>query len=337
MSAVCIDFDTDFASFFEPPLQKVATLSDIDVDSFRRRFRAPGVPLIIEGESENWPALQLWPKLEYLKRKVGQEPVFVRDLDRGNISGVAYREPYLRLPFSEFIDRISGPKPQNLYLTQGIVRRPAGVLRAFERARSPAILTALAGDLPAPRLWRPREVLETNLWLGPGGHGSPLHFDELDNLNAVITGCKRWLLFPSVEVEKLTAGGRDARQSIARGFHAGEPDRFVPPQRRIARGYQCVVRPGQILYVPRGMWHQVFSGPDLSMAVNSWFFRFPQDAHDAALFKARRLVGFRSPRRLAMALTVIYGDSVRRLGRYGAQRLLGKQPALPEVGKTSYI
>jgi hypothetical protein len=227
MSAVCIDFDTDFASFFEPPLQKVATLSDIDVDSFRRRFRAPGVPLIIEGESENWPALQLWPKLEYLKRKVGQEPVFVRDLDRGNISGVAYREPYLRLPFSEFIDRISGPKPQNLYLTQGIVRRPAGVLRAFERARSPAILTALAGDLPAPRLWRPREVLETNLWLGPGGHGSPLHFDELDNLNAVITGCKRWLLFPSVEVEKLTAGGRDARQSIARGFHAGEPDRFV--------------------------------------------------------------------------------------------------------------
>jgi hypothetical protein len=335
-SAGPAEFDIDFASCFQPPLQPVEVLRGVDFGTFRHRFRDPGVPVILEGETDDWPAMARWPDLAYLRRVAGEQPVYVRDLDRGSINGRKYSEPYQSFSFADFLERISGSQPQNLYLTQGVIRRPTGILRAFERELHPALLTVLAEDLPVPRFWQPDQLLEANLWLGPGSHASALHFDEFDNLNAVIAGSKRWLLFPAAQADKLTAGARDAQGTIVRGFHAGEPRRFEPAVRCTAHGYQCVTRPGQLLYVPRGMWHQVFSGPGLSIAVNFWFFSFARDAAKVALNSAHRYVGFRSRKRLAVALATIYLDAARRLARYGIQQLMRLPPPEPAVGPTSY-
>ncbi len=336
MAAELNDFETDFAPLFDPPLQPVERVRNIEVHTFHRKYRDQRVPVLIEGETDDWPALRRWPDLQYLKRVVGRAPIYVRDLGRCNISNVGYRESYRSVDFCDFIDGISAPIPEELYLTQGKIRRPTGVLRAFERAAYPALLTALSDDLKTPRFWRAEQTLQTNLWLGPGGHGSALHFDEFENLNALITGSKRWLIFPSSEVVKLTAGRHGVRQSIARGFHAAEPGRFEPTVRRALRGWQCVTHPGDLLYVPLGAWHQVFSGSGLSMAVNFWFLRLPHDASRVALFTARRIVGFRSRRRLALALAAVYLDAGRRFGSYAVQRLMGSQFPAPKIGATRY-
>jgi hypothetical protein len=331
------DFETDFAPLFDPPLQSVERVPNLDVETFHRQYREARVPVIIEGETDDWPALRRWSDPEYLKRTVGNVPTYVRDLENGSISGAGYREAYQRVPFCELVDQITAPTPRKLYLTQGILRRPTGLLQAFERTAYPAVLTALSEDVTVPRYWKPQEMLQTNLWFGPGEHASALHFDEYDNLNAVITGSKRWLLFPASEVGKLTAGHSDARRSIVRGYHAAEPERFEPIARRGVRGYQCVAGPGELLYVPVGTWHQVFSGPGLSMAVNFWFLRVPQDALRVATYTARRFSGFRSRKRFALAMGAVSAEVGRRLGSYAVQRVLGRERPPPRVGRTSYL
>jgi hypothetical protein len=169
--------------------------------------------------------------------------------------------------------------------------------------------------------------------MGGGGQISALHFDECDNINALVSGSKRWLLFPTSETQNLLQRGGSGRSSLIRGFHQAETARFSHPDRRNARGYQCVTKPGQMLFVPSGMWHQVFSGPEFNTAINFWFMRIPGDLKRCCRVHARRYAGFKSRKRYGAALTAVYAQVGWRLAMHGLG-VGGSNDVL--VGPTAY-
>jgi hypothetical protein len=327
------DFATDFAQHFEPQLSPVEVLrrpSPADFRDIKRR----GHPVLLEGFMDEWPARSRWQDVDYLCSRVGQERVHYRNLKQATVNVGAYREVYEESSFAEFAREVFHDPNAGKYLTQGSLLRPAGWRQAFERNAHPAMLTRLAEDLGSPPFYAPDELYEANLWLGPGGQMSGLHFDEYDNFNCAILGEKRWLLFPHEEHPRLLAGGGFAA-TIARGFHAGEDDRFAHPERRLARGFQCVTRPGQMLFVPAGCWHQVFSGPSLNMAVNYWYWPLEQLLTTAWL-SARRRAGYESRRRHLMVAAAIGKMGLKRIVKYALYSLAGRHVAPPPVGPTGY-
>jgi hypothetical protein len=324
------DFDTDFAPLFTPALQAVDVVHDLSPEDFERYYRRPGRPVIIEGVSTRWPALHRWTELAHLQAAAGHRPVFVRDLAAGCIDAGPYREVYRELSFGDFAQQVFSDPPPPLYLTQALIDRGNGLAALLGRKLSPAWLPELAADFTLPPYWAREHLFEANLWMGPGGQVSGLHFDEFDNLNAPIHGHKRWILFPHDQTQRLLDGDW-GMNTIGPGFHADAPRRFSGERSRV-RGYQCVTQPGQLLFVPAGMWHQVFSGPGLSLALNFWYLQWPRDL-GSALLHARRHTGFPARKRFPLVLAMVLAQFAWKASQYA----LGRRPIRDvQVGVTGY-
>lgn len=140
------------------------------------------------------------------------------------------------------------------------------------------------------------------VWLGPRGCVSPLHFDPLDNCLMHHAGRKRVLLFAPNGSGTSTVpwhyAGHDGQQSntspvdpevldwwlcannssrsSSRG--SGIADRLVEKHRKNYSLFfehapdrlECVLEPGDLLYIPSKWWHHVRS-IDASASVNVWW------------------------------------------------------------------
>lgn len=135
----------------------------------------------------------------------------------------------------------------------------ADVLPGFaEENRAPFI----AADV-APRLWLGNEVV------------TPAHFDESHNVACVVSGRRRFTLFPPEQVANLYLGPLDFAPTPTPislvSFHAPDFERF--PRFREALKHAIVVElgPGDALYIPSLWWHHVESIGVLNAMVNYWW------------------------------------------------------------------
>jgi len=161
------------------------------------------------------------------------------------------------------------------------------------------LFMGLSNDFPLPVFCQDPslKVGEGNLysvmiWFGPHGCVTPLHYDPLDNMLMQFVGRKRVLLFPpsrkGTEAEDNDNDGRrtqlDKDQQI-NWHYAGysgqqkntspvdveQPDfnRF-PLFTYAPTPLQCVLQPGDMLYLPSKWWHHMRS-LDTSVSVNVWW------------------------------------------------------------------
>eukprot|EP00759_Apiculatamorpha_spiralis_P028093 PhF_6_TR30619/c0_g1_i1/m.45090 len=105
---------------------------------------------------------------------------------------------------------------------------------------------------------------EVEVFVSPPGHRTPFHFDFMENFTVQIKGSKTWRLAPS--------GISHPHRSCATHFIQSNSDRHVlhdqiklhklqdvnfdgtVPQDKI---FEVTLRPGDVLYHPAGMWHEV--------------------------------------------------------------------------------
>jgi hypothetical protein len=110
-------------------------------------------------------------------------------------------------------------------------------------------------------------------WLGPVGTVTPLHCDYDDNIFAQIWGSKRIILSPPHHDEFLYP--REANAILfGSPFDPEAPDFDRFPLARQASMIECVVNPGDLLYVPAGWYHQVRS-LTFSLSSNRWARALP--------------------------------------------------------------
>ena len=120
-------------------------------------------------------------------------------------------------------------------------------------------------DDPAvkPRLWIGNEVI------------TPAHFDESHNLACVVSGRRRFTLFPPGQVANLYLGPLDFAPTPTPislvDFRSPDYQRF--PRFREAEKHAIVaeLEPGDALYIPSLWWHHVESIGVLNTMVNYWW------------------------------------------------------------------
>lgn len=241
-----------------PILREVPRVGALDGAGFEARA-VQGLPFLLPGAAKHWPLCALTPQT--LRERFGALPVRARV---GDYVGTAFA-PDRAMRDMSMLDYLD-------LAAEGGEALPPYVgnleLRALNRfCHWPGWLRK-----PGP----PR------FWLGPAGTVTPLHCDYDDNLFAQVWGSKRIFLAPPHHDAYLYP--REANALLfGSPFDPEAPDFERFPLARQAALIECVVQPGDMLYVPAGWYHQVRS-LSFSLSANRWSRAMPLVlGNDAAL------------------------------------------------------
>ncbi|KAF1329847.1 Lysine-specific demethylase 8, partial [Globisporangium splendens] len=224
---------------------------------------------------EHWPALgrddprRAWRDIDYFRRVAGWRTVPIE-------IGSSYLEDDWRqelMTVNEFIDQYLLPQSEGEVSAKG---GPVGYLAQHHLFEQIAVL---ARDIITPDYCALRrsddddeqddeEDIAVNAWFGPEGTVSPLHFDPKDNLLCQVVGAKYLRLYAPEEGGKLyPVEGLLSNTSQVR---VQDPDHDAFPQFRDAKYLECVLKEGEMLYIPPRYWHYVAS-LSASFSVSFWW------------------------------------------------------------------
>ena len=232
-----------------PAIAEVPRTAKLDAAAFRARA-ALGLPFLITGLVGRWPLSQLTPQV--LRERFGYLPVRARVGDYVNTAFAAdraMRDMTMRAYLELVSDETQYPPP---YL---------GNLELRE-LNSMCHWPAYFDKMGPPRFW-----------IGPARTVTPLHCDYDDNIFAQIWGSKRIFLSPPHHGEFLYTKEANA-VLFGSPFDPEAPDFEQFPLARHASMIECVVNPGDMLYVPAGWYHQV-RALTFSLSANRWARALP--------------------------------------------------------------
>jgi hypothetical protein len=243
-----------------PDISAVPRLGALDAASFRAHA-AKGLPFLIPGIAKRWPLASLTPQT--LRERFSKLPVRARVGDYIN-TAFAPDRAMRDMSMLEYLELVAaGTEGLPPYLGNLELRE----LNQF--CYWPAYLTK-----PGP----PR------FWLGPAGTVTPLHADYDDNLFVQVWGSKRIFLAPPHHGQFLYP--REANALLfGSPFDPEAPDFDRFPLARQASMIECIVHPGDMLYVPAGWYHQVRSLA-FSLSANRWSRAMPLALGGAASLQA---------------------------------------------------
>jgi hypothetical protein len=227
-----------------PVITEVARTGLLDGAAFRARA-VQGLPFLMTGLVKRWPLCALTP--DALRERFGHVPVRARVGD------------YVSTAFAP--DRAMQDMSLREYLDLGAADNPdlppyVGNLELRE----------LNGMCHWPSYFD--KMGPPRFWLGPARTVTPLHCDYDDNIFAQIWGSKRIFLAPPHHDGFLYA--KEANPVLfGSPFDPEAPDFEAFPLARQAAIIECVVDPGELLYVPAGWYHQV-RALTFSLSANRW-------------------------------------------------------------------
>ncbi|CAI7851278.1 unnamed protein product [Closterium sp. NIES-53] len=280
------------------PRVAAATLSPSD---FAARFERPGRPVIITGAISHWPALSRWQDREYLLSAAGgkafacgpvdlsldqywryadgvqeERPLYVFDPRFGEKAPALvgdYEVPeYFREDLFQVLDLGTGDGENG---DENGAERHAGGAEgergdgkdgsAGEREKTGECgEEEAAGEGPGKKKEEPSGRPDFRwLIMGPARSGSSWHIDPNSTCawNAVITGSKKWILFPPNEGPppgvRASPDGADvaAPVSITEWFM----NYYEEMRRGVVTAYEGVCAAGEVMFVPHGWWHIVLN------------------------------------------------------------------------------
>jgi hypothetical protein len=150
---------------------------------------------------------------------------------------------------------------------------------AFERAPAVAAQSALIRDcLPGFSDENVLTVLDSSIlpriWLG-NAITTPTHLDEWNNIGCVVSGRRRFTLFPPEQIANLYIGPLDfaptgAPMSLV-ALHEPDFERFPRFRAALAAAVSAELGPGDAIYIPPLWWHHVESLERFNVLVNYWW------------------------------------------------------------------
>ncbi|XP_070779737.1 lysine-specific demethylase 8 isoform X2 [Enoplosus armatus] len=227
------------------------------LESFNSNYLLPLKPVILEGIIDHWPALSEHPwSIEYLRSVAGVRTVPVE-------VGSRYTDEewsQTLLTVNEFIDRyILNKVMKGLgYLAQHQLFDQIPELK--EDIRLPDYCCLGEGD---------EDDITVNAWFGPGGTVSPLHQDPQQNFLAQVVGSKYIRLYSPEDTHKLYPHQSQLLHNTSQ-VEVENPDTERFPEFANAPYLECVLKPGDVLFIPVRHWHYVRS-LELSFSVSFWW------------------------------------------------------------------
>ncbi|XP_033120525.1 bifunctional peptidase and arginyl-hydroxylase JMJD5-like [Anneissia japonica] len=233
---------------------EIEHISAPSVDVFKENFLLKGIPVVITDVADKWPAAN-WT-LDLLCERAGDNVTFVRqntnstDYRAGKVYKI--RESTLR----EYINDIKAKNNRsiNSYLAVQNIKK------AFPQIQKDVPIPGYVGKVHGGPF----------MWIARKGHYEYCHFDPDDGLLVMLKGRKRVKLFgcdlTTMYPNPLGSKGKTVQAEV----NCDDPDLKHHPNFCNAVCYECVLHPGQMLFIPAFWWHQVTS-IDVCISVNYFF------------------------------------------------------------------
>lgn len=235
-----------------PRIDEVPRVRLPDAAAFRARAEQ-GLPFLITGLVQKWPLAAIAPQA--LSERFGHLPVRARVGDYIN-TAFAPDRAMQDMTMRDYLELAAASEGLPPYL---------GNLELRELNRL-CHWPAYFDKMGPPRFW-----------IGPAGTVTPLHCDYDDNIFAQVWGTKRIFLAPPHHDAFLYPSEANAIL-FGSPFDPEAPDFDRFPLARQAALVECIVAPGEMLYVPAGWYHQV-RALTFSLSSNRWARAVPLALH----------------------------------------------------------
>ena len=231
-------------------------------------------PAVLRGFVKRWPVVQ------HGLRSPESVCQYLKTFDNGSVVNAIMTRPEVkgrifynedmsgfnfirnRLPISAVADQLlkytAGPNPPSVAVLS------ASIVDCLPGFADENVLTALDKSV-SPRIWMGNTIT------------IPAHMDEPNNIACVVSGKRRFTLFPPDQVSNLYIGPLEftpagAPISMVSPF---DPDfeRFPRYRDALAAAQVAELEPGDALYIPAVWWHQVESVGKINILINYWWGR----------------------------------------------------------------
>ena len=244
-------------------LESICEIDELSLEQFVSEFKQKEKPIKITNTINHWPAIDNNSKsqwnMEYFGRTMGHRTV---PIEIGN--------RYTDLDWTQTL------MTTNTFIKEYVLNsnpKSVGYLAQHELFNQ---IPELSDDFDIPLYCysgENDEDISINMWLGPSNTVSPMHTDPKHNCLCQVFGQKYVRLYTSNQTEFLYPYdpndmlSNTSQIDLDQDFH--EIVKSFPKFEK-AKGYECIIGPGDILYIPPKCWHFVKSLSN-SCSLSFWF------------------------------------------------------------------
>lgn len=230
--------------------RSVDRVRDLSPAEFVRRYLRTGTPVVFAGAARDWPCVERW-SLKFFAERHGGQPIVVLPTARttSGFAGTRDDETSRTTTFAEVIGGMTqGDAP---YIRFSTVVEDHDDLRAD---LSMPWIEARLGPLPLG--------YRIHTFIGAAGSRTRLHSDFPPNLFVQVHGRKHWLLYPPAARAVIDPLLERSALSFTCNFEVRAPDVDDDALCHHLDGFECELEPGDVLFNPAYMWHDVLNRAD---------------------------------------------------------------------------
>ncbi|XP_065222718.1 hypoxia-inducible factor 1-alpha inhibitor-like isoform X1 [Planococcus citri] len=254
-------------------LEKIPKLSfdDSKIDD----YITANEPIVIQG-SNLVDSAKVWD-LDYLKERMNGKYTVIISKDhkfkyhdekklKSDFEPLTKR---VQMKFEEFVDKMKNWKEgEERYYFQQVLDNSVGVSVVQDFVK---FNWDWFRDKTSKNNWGP---LTSNLLLiAMEGNVTPCHYDEQQNFYAQLRGYKRIMLFKPSQFENLYPHPVHHPYDRQTQIDFENPDYEKFPRFKNLSGFETIIEPGEVLYIPMYWFHHVESliQADYTMSINFWY------------------------------------------------------------------
>jgi hypothetical protein len=233
------------------------TTTNVELAGFYQHCLQRNRPIVFDGLFKALPELQKWtPAL--LREVLHNRSIMVNVSD----TGLFHQNRMESMLFQDYVDYVESATPEQTskrYMQQAAIS--GGLTQGCFAELSPYVAT--------DRYFPPNSIWEQNLWFGPAGCNTGLHFDIPKNFFMQLYGRKTFYLVAPGNIKKLYAhSALSGRANFSQVDLTSDYQSKYPLAKNLDV-IKVTLEPGMMLYLPECWWHQVYS-IETSISVNYW-------------------------------------------------------------------
>jgi len=236
-------------------LHSLERINGLTKDAFAKSYLAARKPIILTDLMDTWPAKTKWT-IDFFKSTYGEIQVPLYKTNRAK--GEKYIEPDVIMPLHEYLSLLeSGPTELRIFLFN-LFREIPELLQDYS---TPDIMDGFINSFPF-------------LFFGGKGADVSLHYDmDLSHIFlSQFHGRKRVVLFAPEQSKNIY----HHPFTVASYIDVNNPNYDEFPALKNVEGYECILHPGETLFMPSGYWHYIEyldGGYSISLRANDSYAR----------------------------------------------------------------
>lgn len=259
-------------------LKPIPEWHNVDEKVFKTEIVPQQKPAVLKGVVSNWPSVR------YAMESPERIGNYLCSLDKGTLVNTVLVPPEFKGRVF-YKDDMSGLNFLRNQLPISMAIHQIAKYSQFEDAPSAAVQCAkitdcIPGFMDENRLAILGKAVLPRIWLG-GKLTVAAHFDEMDNLACVVSGKRRFTLFPPEQISNLYVGPLDFTPAGAPvsmvDFSAPDFERFPKFRNALDAAMVAELTPGDAIFIPAVWWHHVESLDVFNILVNYWWKDFSDE------------------------------------------------------------